>query len=234
MDAFAVMMALTLVSAGFFLVRDYVRFLSGVYTVNAKVISIQQVFLPRHNDAAQATYVSDGFYPVIEYETESGPISFTAIDSLTSGRFHVGDRLRLKVTKSRRRSQRRCRSVTVLFSLLMILAAFLIVSALFATFDLSLLKIIEASFVLGIGSAMLIIYTREQDAQGISQVAGYEANHTQLCLYEPTAFSKWRNAWQDRRQRNKIRGARACAGFCFTSACLLLVAAVQPFLLLSN
>jgi len=235
MDAFIFVMGLTLAAVGVFLFRDYVRFLAGSYSISGKVVSIQQVFIPKPigRKVDIEPYVADGFYPVVEYKSDSTPIRFTAIDNVASGRFHVGDKLRLKVTKSRRKHQRHCRSMSILMSLLVLLASLMFVSATMTGYHLSVIKIISASFVLAIGFAMLIIYTREQDEQSEQNQLDTGKAYSQLCLFEPTAFNKWQATWQDRRQLKKIRGARAAAGFCFTSASMLVLAALMPVLSLS-
>ena len=117
-DAFTFFMGLTLAVTGWFLCRDYARFLGASYFLKGRVTSIQQVFVaPSLRDAREGRpqpVVSDGFYPVIEYTSPTGAISFTAIDRSTSGRFHVGDEVRLRVSKTRRKQNRVCKSFSML------------------------------------------------------------------------------------------------------------------------
>lgn len=237
MDAFVFVMGLTLLAAGLFLFRDYVQFLAGVHTLPAKVVSIQQVFLPglsSETDAPGGRFVSNGFYPIVEYHSETGPISFTAIDKAISGRFHVGDKLRLRISKTRRSCHRHCKSITALLSLLLVLCVCLFAAALETGAQLSAFKIIGASVVIALCFATLILYTREQDEQGNHRfrAASAASGPAQLCLCEPTAFEKWKGTWQDHRQKTRIRGAQAFGAMCLTSACALLAVALRPFLLL--
>lgn len=230
MDLFIFNIGLTLAAASIFLVKDYVRFLLGVHSVSGKVVSIQQVFVHRSIGACGKPFVSDGFYPVVEYNSETGPVSFTVIDPSTSGRFHVGDRIRLKVAKSRRKQRRGCKSATILVFLQLLLLGSMLASGIFSDYHLSTPKIILASIVLALCFAILILYTRDQDEQGINDFSHTRSGLPQLCLFEPTACAKWHDAWVDRRQLLKIRGSQAFGVFFMSSALILLLFAMQPLL----
>ncbi|TNC81462.1 MAG: hypothetical protein C9356_09030 [Oleiphilus sp.] len=230
MDIFIFVVGLTLAAASVFLIKDYVRFLLGVYSVPAKVVSIQQVFVPCVPQNALDPYVKNGFYPVVEYQSESGPVTFTVIDPATSGRFHVGDCVGLKVAKTRRRQRRSSKSISILVFSQLLLFACLISAAIFSSFELSTIKIVLASVVLALCFAILILYTRDQDAQGINDFEHSRFGCPQLCLFEPTACSKWRNAWMDKRQQLKIRSSQAFGAFCMMVAGVLFVLAMKPVL----
>ena len=134
MDAFSFLMSITLATAGLFLIRDYASLLKGSYAMVGRVKAIQQVFriLPENEEEARKIYVSNGFYPVIEYEADGQLVSFTAIDRQASGQLHVGDTVKLRVTKSRRRADRRNNVATLLVSLLSALCLGLTLDALFS------------------------------------------------------------------------------------------------------
>jgi hypothetical protein len=233
-DAFVFVMGMTLATIGLFLFRDYVRFLSGTHRIRGKVVTIQQAFIPRRDAQEEGCqFVSDGFYPVVEYQSEGEAVRFTAIEKAASGRFHVGDKLSLKVSKSRRKRHRHCRSMSVLTALMTVLAGFLVFFAFASGHHLSILKIVCASFVLAFGFAMFIIYLREHDEQGNDTSIDHNRAYPQLCLFEPTAYDKWQSNTRDRRQLQRIRGVRAAAGFCFTSASMMLGAALLPMLSIS-
>lgn len=230
MDAFTLAMSLTLAVAGVFLYRDYVQFLRGVHSVLGKVCAIQQVFVPQESDAtgARRPLVKNGFYPVVEYTSAQGPIRFTAIDHNISGRFHVGDKLRLRVTKSRRSHCRTCKSFSALVILLAVLCVSLVVAALFAQFHLLAHQVLMASFVIAFCFSVLVIYVRDQDKQEDQAFSRSELGHAQLCLFEPTAFEKWSQALKDPVQIIKIRSSQLIGAICLTSACAMLILAIQP------
>lgn len=233
MDFFILIIGMTLASAGVFLFRDYVGFLLGVHSLSGKVISIQQVFVHGRQHQRGQPFVGDGFYPVVEYQSESGPLAFTAIDPSTSGRFHVGDSIKLNVAKSRRSERRMSRTTRTLIVLLLSLLACLVAAPMLASFELSPMKIILASVVLAFCFAMLIVYVRDLDEQGLNDYAHSRSGRPRLCLFEPTAFCKWSDCWMDRRQQMKIRNSQIFGVFCVLLACVLVVLSLQPLLLLS-
>lgn len=233
MDIFILIIGMTLASAGVFIFRDYVGFLLGVHSLSGKVISIQQVFVHGRHDKHGEPYVGDGFYPVVEYQSDTGPLAFTAIDPSASGRFHVGDSIRLNVAKSRRSERRMSKTTRVLILLLVSLLGCLIAAPLFAGFELSMMKITLASVVLALCFAMLIVFVRDLDEQGLNDFAHSRSGRPRLCLFEPTAFCKWSECWMDRRQQMKIRNSQIFGVFCVLLACVLFVLSLQPLLLLS-
>lgn len=227
-------MALTLAVTGWFLCRDYARFLRTSYTMRAKVTSMQQVFVPRGEielevaEKTQEPFLKNGFYPVIEYRTPNGPVSFTAIDASASGRFHVGDELRLRVSTTRRKHARMCKSFSLLVLSLVVLAMGLLGSAVFADFALSYAQIVAASFVIALGLAILVLYLRDRDENCIHEMTRTEGGRSQLCLFEPAAFHHWKSTFRDRQQRYKIRSSQIFGSACFGFAMLTLALAIQP------
>ncbi len=233
MDIFILIVGMTLAAAGVFLFRDYVGFLLGVHSLSGKVISIQHVFVHRRHDNGCRPFVGDGFYPVVEYPSDSGPLAFTAIDPSTSGRFHVGDNIKLNVAKSRRSQRRTSKSTRVLILLLVALLGILVAAPMIAGFELSIMKITLASVVLALCFAMLIGFVRDQDELGLNDYAHSRSGRPRLCLFEPTAFCKWHECWMDRRQLLKIRSSQIFRAFCLLFACVLFALSLQPLLLLS-
>lgn len=235
-DAFTFIMGATLAATGWFLCRDYARFLRASYTIKAKVTSIQQVFVSRAIEDAEAArnpVVKNGFYPVIEYKTPQGPVSFTAIDAGASGRFHVGDEVGLRVSKTRRRHTRVCKSFSLLVLSLALLMLGLLASAMLADFSLSRAQIVGASFVIALGLAILVLYLRDQDEHCIHEMTRTEGGRSQLCLFEPTAFRNWKSAFRDPRQRYKIRSSQIFGSACFGFAALICGFAVHPIFMLT-
>ncbi len=233
-DAFTFIMGTTLAVTGWFLCRDYARFLRASSYLKARVTSIQQVFVPKigREQGAGEPYVKDGFYPVIEYQAPEGAISFTAIDASASGRFHVGDEVGLRVSKTRRKQARMCKSFSLLVLSLVLLMAGLLGSALVADFVLSKAQIVSGSFVIALGLAILVLYLRDQDESCIHEFQHTEGGCSQLCLFEPTAFKKWKSALKDPQQCSKIRSSQIFGSACFGFAMLTWAMSVQPAVLL--
>ncbi len=236
MDAFTLTMAATLAVAGWFLVRDYARFLRSTYAMRGKVTSIQQVFVsraPLNREGAPAeSFVKNGFYPVIEYATKTGPVSFTAIDSNASGRFHVGDKVSLKISKTRRKETRMCRTFSVLVMMLAILCMTLVGIALFSAVKASAAQIVLASIVISVCLSILVLYVRGQDENCMHDLTRTESGYAQLCLFEPTAFRHWKSALRDPAQRYKIRSSQFFGATCMGSALVMVLASLQPLVLL--
>lgn len=230
MDAFSFLMSITLATAGLFLVRDYARFLKGSYSMAGRVKAIQQVFriLPESEDDARKVFVTNGFYPVIEYESDGLLVSFTAIDQQASGQLHVGDAVRLRVTKSRRRSNRRNKVATTLVSLLSILCLGLALDAAISEIHLSITQVVLASTTVAICLAILVLYVRDKDDYYIHDVVRTRGGHVQLCLFEPTAFQKWQSALRDPNQAFKIRSSQAFGATCMGAAMIMLAVAIEP------
>ena len=234
MDAFSLLVGLTLAVVGLFLCRDYVRLQRSAYAVTGRVKSIQQVFIPtrkatKEQEQPSAGYVANGFYPVIEYCANGQTVSFTAIDLNTRGSFHVGDKLKIRVTNTRRQPGRVCRTLVVLVAMLSILGSGLIASALIADLQLSIAQIIFSSLVIAAGLAILALYARDQDENCINRPTGITGSDFQLYISEPTAFQKWQAAMKDPTQRTKIRSSQFLGATCMGSAMVMLVIALKPF-----
>lgn len=230
MDAFSFLMSITLATAGLFLIRDYASFLKGSYAMVGRVKAIQQVFriLPENEEEARKIYVTNGFYPVIEYEADGQLVSFTAIDRQASGQLHVGDTVKLRVTKSRRRADRRNKVATLLVSLLSSLCLGLTLDALFSEVHLSIVQVVLASLTVAVSLAILVVYVRDKDDYYINDVVRTRGGYIQLCLFEPTAFQKWQSALRDPNQSFKIRSSQAFGATCMCAAMVMLAVAIEP------
>jgi len=231
MDVFTLTMSLTLAVAGLFLCRDYARFLRGAYAVSGRVTSIQQVFVSRPESTEckiSKSHVENGYYPVIEYRSPGGAISFTAIDRSASGRFHVGDDIKLLINKTRRQESRICKTVIVLISMLVLLCLDMSAAALISGIYLSAGQIYLASFVITVSLAILVLYARDQDERGTHQLTRVDGNCAQLCLCEPAAFKNWAFSVRDPVQASKIRSSQLFGATCMCSALAIIVIAFQP------
>lgn len=231
MDAFTLVISLTLAVAGLFLCRDYARFLRGTYAVSGRVTSIQQVFhshMTTHQPEAIKSHVENGYYPVIEYRAPGGAISFTAIDQSASGRFHIGDEINLRISKTRRNESRACKTVVALVAMLALLCVGLSAAAFISGIDLSAIQIYLASLVIAIGLAILALYVREQDERGASQTTQIAGNRSLLCLCEPSAFKNWAFSVKDPVQAYKILGSQFVGASCMCGAFVMLIVALRP------
>mgnify|MGYP000243956259 CR=1 FL=1 len=231
MDAFAFIIGLTLAIAGLFLYKDYTKFLRGAYSKHGKVVSIQQIFTNKlYSDSPlrNSSFVKNGFYPVIEYALNDEAVQFTAIDHLNSGNFHVGDEVKLKIIKTRRKQNRPCNTAIALTSMILILSLGLVCTGIISTTALSIGQIFLASCVIAICLSILVVYFRGQDDHVVQDLSQTRSGRTQICLSEPTAFRNWNSALRDPIQRNKIRSSKFCGATCMCSAFLMLVFAIQP------
>jgi len=229
MDAFTFIIYLTIAITGFFLYRDYARFLRGAYTKQGRVVSIQQFFSSQLSSAQpikQTPFVKNGFYPVIEYAQEGEAIRFTAIDQHASGCFHVGDRIRLKIIKTRRKANRTCKSIFALIAMLGILSLGMVSAALTTTIYISIEQVLLASGVIMASLFILVFYMFDQDQHYDHNLTQTKNGETQLCLVEPTAFKNWKSALHDPVQRYKIRGSQFFGATCMGTAMIMLSAAI--------
>jgi hypothetical protein len=226
-------MASTLALAGVLLVRDYARFLRSVHTLQAKVTSIQHVFVPTLDGKPKETKntVESGYYPVVQYQTKQGPVSFTCIDSAVVDRFHIGDKIRLRISKSRRKADRTCKTFTLLAMMLVMLSFGLVAGASFPGFYLAPTYIFTASLVIAACLCVIVRFKREQDECKSIQVLHNDSGRTQYCLQEPTAFKHWGQAVRDNHQVSKIRSSQALGLVCFAISAALLVVTMFPLFL---
>ena len=229
-DVLMIYMALTLSVAGCLLFRDHVRFLRGTYFISGSVISVQPVFISRLSgddfSAVESGFVKNGFYPVIEYSTRGGNICFTAIDPAADGRFHVGDQVKLRISKTRRKENRACKTAMMLVAMLCALLGALLYDLATSMVELEMENIFLASGVIAIGLAILVSYVRDRDENDRHEVTRTQGGKTQLCLFEPTAFKNWSTTSRDRVQINKIRSKQFFGATCFCSAMLMVAMAV--------
>lgn len=231
MDAFTLIIGITLAIAGIFLYRDYARFLRGAYAKYGKVVSIHQVFttpLSTLGPQTKAPFVKNGFYPVIEYPLEGGKVRFTAIDSNASGSFHVGDQVKLRIIKTRRKRSRTCKTLVALIAMISLLSIAMVAGAISSSIEISFNQVLLASFVITACLSVLIMYIRDQDQHYIHDLTQTKGGRTQLCLAEPTAFKNWNSALRDPVQRYKIRSTQFFGATCLGSSAIMLVFAVHP------
>lgn len=214
-EFYNIAMAITMAVAGLLLMRDYTRFIRSVETVKARVTSIQHVF--RHAD--NNSPMTSGYYPVMEYRTpDGGSVSFTCVDASISGRFNVGDSIRLKLFKSRRRFSRDCRTFSLLCLLLGTLVAGMFAGAAMPELGLDALHIISASFVIAICLFVIIRFKREQEASHGVVSFRNDGSEARYFLNEPTAFKHWKKNVTCSYQALRIRISQVFGLVCFMLA----------------
>lgn len=232
MDAISYIIGLTVAVTGFFLYRDYTRFLRGAYAKYGKVVSIHQVFANTlgydDNNQTSEPYVKNGFYPVIEYPLEGGPVRFTAIDQLASGNFHVGDKVKLRIIKTRRKHSRTCKTLVALISMISLLALSMVGAALIPGIHISFGQILLSSLVIAVSLSILILYQRDQEQHYVHNLGHTKSGRAQLYLPEPAAFKNWTSSLSDPAQRIKIRSSQFCGATCIGFSLIILMLAIQP------
>lgn len=216
-------MASTMAVAGLLLTRDYVRFLQSTHRMNAVVQTIQHVFLPQG-----ATGTKSGYYPVLEYKTVQGPVAFTCIDENVANRFHIGDGVKLHVSKSRRSHNRNCRTFVLLSAMLGLLIVGLFAAALIPESGLSPMHIIVSSFVVATCLFVIVRFKREQDEASSMQSVELDGGNAHYWLREPTAFKNWYKSFYDRKQLTRVRFSRAFGACCFVASAGIAIGAAFP------
>lgn len=210
-ELYNVAMSGTMAIAGLLLTRDYVRFLKSTHQVNSVVKSIQHVFLP--SNARSGT--KSGYYPVLEYKTNQGPVAFTCIDERAANRFHIGDKVKLHVSKSRRTTTRNCRTFVLLSVMLAILVGGLFLSALIPDSGIGAMHIIVASFVVATSLFVIVRFKRDQDESMEMQTIDVDGGSARYWLKEPTAFKHWCRSLHDKKQAARVRFSQAFGLCCF-------------------
>lgn len=233
-EALTILISLTLAVTGIFLYRDYSRFLKGTYAKRGKVVSIQPTFSNAHQVSLNThRYVSAGFYPIIEYSHEGEAVRFTAIDHTASAKLHVGDKVQLRIIKSRRKETRSCKSIFTLVSLISILGIALTYTSITAASPPSLTQIFLGSFVIALSLGILALFLSDQDEYFENNLKVTKRGYTQLFLAEPTAYRKWQSSFRDPVQRFKIRGSRLCGATFIGGAMAILTSTLSPYFLSS-
>tara|TARA_R110001592_G_scaffold127070_1_gene338595 strand:- start:8515 stop:9225 length:711 start_codon:yes stop_codon:yes gene_type:complete len=233
-EALTILISLTLAVTGIFLFRDYSSFLKGAYAKRGKVVSIQSTFFNQFNtNISSPKFVSQGFYPIIEYMHENEAVRFTAIDHLASAKLHVGDKVQLRIIKTRRKENRACKSLVALISLITILGITLFTAAVSGNTTLSIPQIFFGSFIIAISLAILALYFSDQDQHFAHDLKETKLGYTQLFLAEPTAYKKWQSSFRDPVQRFKIQGSRLCGATFIGSAMAILSSTISPYLISS-
>ncbi|WP_250656723.1 DUF3592 domain-containing protein [Alkalimarinus coralli] len=241
MDVFILAMGLTLLAAGWFLTRDYVRFLSSGYTVRGAVVSMQHAFLHRYSGLQQRLaspslnlYASQlsahrssqyGIYPVVQYFSNGEPVRFTMIDCEKPGQYHVGETLELRFSRSRRHHNRVGRPTMMLILMLTALISGLMAGAMFSEVGLSFAHICFASLILTFCLFIIGAYYRCQDDCCQEQDKRGRNGRARLLISEPSSFSHWSSMVDDVRQRRRILGFQLCGVGCFVCGLVVVVAA---------
>ncbi len=233
-EALTILISLTLAVTGVFLCRDYARFLKSAYAKRGKVVSIQSTYSNQINSPLPSSkFVTEGFYPIIEYIHDGQAVRFTAIDHLASAKLHLGDKVQLRIIKTRRKENRACKSLVAIVSLITILAITLITAAASGNTTLSLPQILLGSFVIALSLAILALYFSDQDQHFAHDLKETKRGYTQLFLAEPTAYTKWQSSLRDPVQRIKIQGSRLCGATFIGSAMAILSSTLSPYLMSS-
>ena len=233
-EALTILLSLTLAVTGVFLCRDYARFLKGAYAKRGRVVSIQPTFSNQLNSITHPPkIVSNSFYPIIEYMNDNEAVRFTAIDHLASAKLHVGDKVQLRIIKTRRKENRACHSLIALICLISILGITLFTAAVSGNTSLSLPQIFLGSFIIAMSLAILALYFSAQDQHFAHDLKETKRGYIQLFLAEPTAYKKWQSTFRDPVQCIKIKGSRLCGATFIGSAMAIFSFTISPYLISS-
>lgn len=233
-ETLTILISLTLAVTGVFLYKDYAGFLKGAYAKRGKVVSIQAVFSHRLNSTKPDTpFVDNGFYPIIEYTHNSEAVRFTAIDHLASAKLHVGDKVQLRIIKTRRKANRFGKRLIALIGLISILGITLFSTALTETTLLSLPQIFLSASVIALSLLILALYFSDQDQYFLNDLKETKKGYPLLFLAEPTAYKKWQSSLRDPIQRLKINSSKAFGATFIGSAMALFGSTVSPYFLAS-
>ncbi len=239
MDVFTLAMGLTLLAAGWFMLRDYVRFLTSGYIVKGNVVSIQQSSLHGYSNLTQQTtlankpehvsseslYSSDkqySLYPVIEYLSNGEAVRFTMISGQSSDQYHIGDAVDLRFCRSRRGQGRVSRSTVSLILMLAVLSVGLVIGAVFSSVGLTIAHICFSSIILTFCLFIMVAYYCNRDE---SSKARYELDgrgRMRVLILEPSAFNHWRAMIDDKTQKRRIFGSQIFGAGCLMSGMAII------------
>jgi len=242
MDVFTLAMGLTLLAAGWFMLRDYVRFLTSGYIVKGKVVSIQQSSLHGYSSLIQRAVFADApellspddlyardkqysIYPVIEYLSNGEAVRFTMISDQVSDQYHIGDTVDLRFCRSRREQGRVSRSTVSLIIMLVVLSVGLILGAVFSSVGLTIAHICFSSVILTFCLFIMVAYYCNRDE---NCKARYELNRRgriRVLILEPSAFKHWAAMIDDKAQKRRIFGSQLFGAGCFMSGMIIVASA---------
>lgn len=228
MDVFTLAMGLTLLAAGWFLLRDFSRFLSSGYNAKGKVVSIQQALAGVSFSSPPPHYQNInryGFYPVIEYLSRGESVLFTMVGDRAPDQYHIGDIIDLRFNRSRRHHNRVSRSTVLLITMLTVLSAALLAGAMFADMGLTLVHICFSSIILTLCLFVMVAYYRCQDESCTEQDERGRNGRRRILISEPSAFNHWAAMIDDGGQKRRILGSQLFGTGCLMSGLVVVVAA---------
>ena len=229
MDVFTLAMGLTLLAAGWFMLRDYVRFLTSGYVVKSNVVAIQQsslyVYSNLDHQAALTKYSSYkqySLYPVIEYLSNGEAVRFTMINSQISDQYHVGDAVDLRFCRSRRVQGRASRSTVALIVMLVVLSIGLFADAVFSSVDLTIAHICFSSAILTFCLFIMAAYYCNRDENSKTRYELDRRGRMRVLILEPAAFKHWGTMIDDKSQKRRIFGSRLFGAGCLMSGMAII------------
>ena len=239
MDVFTLSMGLTLLAAGWFMLRDYVRFLTSGYIVKGSVVAIQQSSLHGYSNLVQqialansaehisseTSYSSDkqySIYPVIEYLSNGEAVRFTMISGLSSDQYHVGDAVDLRFCRSRRVQGRISRSTVSLITMLTVLSIGLAIGAVFSSVGLTIAHICFSSIILTFCLFIMAAYYCNRDENSKAHYELGRRGRMRVLILEPSAFKHWGSMIDDKTQKRRIFGSQVFGAGCLMSGMAII------------
>lgn len=223
MDLLILLMGLTLLTAGWFLMWEFARFLHCAYRVQGRVIAMEPGYgLHRHLHGQEAKSFS--FYPVIQYEWMGEPTRFTSLDHDCIVGLQIGDDVRLSFSRTRRSEARIGRMAMVLVLSMALLVAGLFSASLLIRESLDMMHVVLSSLVLAVGLFIIVLYMRQQDEATVAAryPQGQAQTMTSVFILEPTNVRYWKSLFTNRRQRRRILFSKMMGGCCLVLGLMLL------------
>lgn len=228
MDLLLLLTGLTLLTAGWFLIWEFARFLHCSYTVPARVVSMEPGFGKQgHVPGSRAT--SFAFFPVIQYDWMGEPTRFTSLDERCIAALQIGDAIRLAFSRTRRYSTRVSRMVLILFLAMVMLGTGMFTAGVMLDETVGVPHMLLGSGVLAACLFILVLYMRQQDvstpAERYRRVVAQ--SESPVFILEPTNVCYWKRLFTNRRQRRRIFFSKLMGAFCISVGLLLSLTAVD-------
>lgn len=224
MDLLLLLMGLTLLTAGWFLMWEFARFLHCAYSLQGRVVSMEPGFgVHKHLHGPDAKSFS--FFPVIQYDWMGEPTRFTSLDSKCIVGLQIGDQVKLSFSRTRRSEVRIGRMVMMLVVSMALLVAGMFSASVLIRESLDMGHILLASLVLAVCLFIIILYIRQQDEMSPSTryPQSQSQSQTNVFILEPTNVCYWKGLFTNRSQRRRIWVSKVVGGCCLVLGVLMLL-----------
>ncbi len=227
MDLLLLLMGLTLLTAGWFLVWEFARFLHCAYSIQGRVVSMEPGYgVHKHIHGPDAKSFS--FFPVIQYEWMGEPTRFTSLDSKCIVGLQIGDQVKLSFSRTRRTEARIGRMVMILVLSMAVLVAGMFSAGVLIRENLDMAHMLLGSLVLAVCLFIIILYIRQQDETipSTRYPQAQSQSQTNVFILEPTNVCYWKRLFTNRSQRRRILFSKVIGFCCLTIGSLMFVTSI--------